>query len=367
MEIEVFSKKIKYVLAKYSWALIVFSFITPLLWADNAVIDAKQQGEVSELADIGEAAYYPQCGQEKVRLTQEDYLDKYHSLAGLTGVHVDFTSVLAASKKNGVTLTQDVVKEVTLKLEKAGLKLLTKEEAALTPGNPKFDLYPSYPAHTVNDKGVGKIDNMDCCTVGIWSSFSQGAALLRDPDKRFFVGTWGQGGSTNDCSNVGEWMTNIVLEKIDNFIGDYEKAEAEKLALQTKLDNPELLSTGEKIQYPECNSSIILYSELFDTNEDQIIISRLPVMTQLIAMMNHCQDYRYLIETHADLRADIKFNDDLTARRATTITNYLLANGVHPNKFETVSYGERQPISLGETSEDHAINRRVVIVPFKIQ
>jgi peptidoglycan-associated lipoprotein len=68
------------------------------------------------------------------------------------------------------------------------------------------------------------------------------------------------------------------------------------------------------------------------------------------------------IEGHADERGSRAYNLALGEKRAETIKEMMLINGVSKNSIEVVSYGEESPSILGTSEETHSLNRRVEIV-----
>ena len=67
------------------------------------------------------------------------------------------------------------------------------------------------------------------------------------------------------------------------------------------------------------------------------------------------------IEGHADERGTREYNLALGQRRAESVSNYLIANGINRNRLITKSYGEERPLSLGSNNSAWAKNRRVEI------
>jgi outer membrane protein OmpA-like peptidoglycan-associated protein len=67
------------------------------------------------------------------------------------------------------------------------------------------------------------------------------------------------------------------------------------------------------------------------------------------------------IQGHTDPRASDAYNLDLGARRARNVRNYLLKKGIANERMTIRSFGERRPISPGQTKLDYARDRRVEI------
>ena len=67
------------------------------------------------------------------------------------------------------------------------------------------------------------------------------------------------------------------------------------------------------------------------------------------------------IEGHADERGTREYNLALGQRRAESVANYLIANGIKRNRLITKSYGEERPLALGSNDSAWSKNRRVEI------
>jgi len=69
-----------------------------------------------------------------------------------------------------------------------------------------------------------------------------------------------------------------------------------------------------------------------------------------------------LIEGHTDDRGSQGYNIALGDRRATSVMNYLVDQGVSRSQLQIQSYGEDKPIDFSRTEAGYAKNRRAVII-----
>lgn len=65
------------------------------------------------------------------------------------------------------------------------------------------------------------------------------------------------------------------------------------------------------------------------------------------------------LEGHCDSRGTIEYNLGLGARRAKTVQDYLVGQGIAAERLSTISYGKELPLCQEETEECWARNRRV--------
>ena len=66
-----------------------------------------------------------------------------------------------------------------------------------------------------------------------------------------------------------------------------------------------------------------------------------------------------VLEGHADERGTREYNMALGERRANSVKNAMLMQGVSAGQLEVVSYGEERPAVMGSDSDSWAQNRRV--------
>ena len=68
------------------------------------------------------------------------------------------------------------------------------------------------------------------------------------------------------------------------------------------------------------------------------------------------------VDGHTDVRPIIgqfKSNWDLSAARAISVVQYLIAKGVKPSRLVAAGFGEFQPIDTGTTEDAYRRNRRI--------
>lgn len=69
-----------------------------------------------------------------------------------------------------------------------------------------------------------------------------------------------------------------------------------------------------------------------------------------------------VIEGHADERGTREYNLALGERRANSVRNFLVGQGVEPGRLRTVSYGKERPVALCSDESCWSQNRRSVTV-----
>ncbi|MFN3971765.1 MAG: peptidoglycan-associated lipoprotein Pal [Gemmobacter sp.] len=72
--------------------------------------------------------------------------------------------------------------------------------------------------------------------------------------------------------------------------------------------------------------------------------------------------YAIIIEGHADEQGTREYNIALGDRRANSVRNYLVSQGVSAGRLRTVSYGKERPVEVCSTEACYSRNRRAVTV-----
>ena len=87
----------------------------------------------------------------------------------------------------------------------------------------------------------------------------------------------------------------------------------------------------------------------------------LQTLKSVVDALNDNSQLNIVLSGHADERGTREYNLALGQRRADTVSQYLILNGVESNRITTKSYGEERPIANGQDEASYAKNRRVQI------
>ena len=133
------------------------------------------------------------------------------TLRGLQGVGVLVEKFPSEVESQGLNRDQ-LQKEVESKLQKAGIKVLTKEEAFNTPGEPFL-----YININVN---IAKTES-DIYPYSIDLLFIQKVSLVRDPKWTSYAVTWSTGGVGSIGKQILSQLRENVEDMVDVFIKVY--------------------------------------------------------------------------------------------------------------------------------------------------
>ncbi|MEI9905611.1 MAG: peptidoglycan-associated lipoprotein Pal [Asticcacaulis sp.] len=95
----------------------------------------------------------------------------------------------------------------------------------------------------------------------------------------------------------------------------------------------------------------------FDTDQSSIRADAQDVLSGQAAWLVRYPSVRIRIEGNADERGTREYNFALGARRAESVSEFLVSKGVAPSRISTISYGKEQPIDPGSGEDAWAHNR----------
>ena len=100
----------------------------------------------------------------------------------------------------------------------------------------------------------------------------------------------------------------------------------------------------------------------FATGTAQINASARESLARFAGIVASFPSLRFNVEGHTDSVGSIAANNDLSMRRAITVRDYLITQGVAASSIDVAGFGSSMPVADNTTAEGRASNRRVEIV-----
>ncbi|WP_424244454.1 outer membrane protein OmpA-like peptidoglycan-associated protein [Elusimicrobium posterum] len=98
---------------------------------------------------------------------------------------------------------------------------------------------------------------------------------------------------------------------------------------------------------------------LFETNSDQLKSESYDPIKKIANVLKKHPNAHTTVEGYTDSLGDASYNLDLSGRRAKTVAQALVAEGVAVENISAKGYGIANPIADNKTKEGRAKNRRV--------
>lgn len=108
---------------------------------------------------------------------------------------------------------------------------------------------------------------------------------------------------------------------------------------------------------------IVLKNVFFDTGSAELAASSSYELIKLAQWLKSNETFRIEISGHTDSVGDSLSNQKLSEQRALAVVDYLIQQGVAPDRLQHKGYGDTQPLAGNDTAEGRQLNRRTA---FKI-
>ena len=117
-------------------------------------------------------------------------------------------------------------------------------------------------------------------------------------------------------------------------------------AKQTKAEK--LIAVGDRV--------------LFDYDSAKLDSSAKILLDAQSRFLRANTDLNFIIEGHCDERGTREYNLALGEQRATAVRDYLVIQGIDPDRIKVISYGKEKPAVVGSNAMAWSKNRRAVTI-----
>lgn len=107
---------------------------------------------------------------------------------------------------------------------------------------------------------------------------------------------------------------------------------------------------------------VTLKDIFFDTDKAELLPRSFVELDKLVYLMKKHPDMIIEVAGHTDDRGGDRYNIALSKRRARSVVDYLLENGIKAKRTRFQGYGSKRPISKNNTEEERQQNRRVTFL-----
>jgi len=137
------------------------------------------------------------------------------------------------------------------------------------------------------------------------------------------------------------------------------RAEAEKKLSAAVASLAEMASVKE-----EARGMVITLNGavLFTTGKYELLPIAKSKLDEVAKALQEQGFKKIVIEGHTDSRGNAADNDKLSERRATSVKDHLVSQGLDASKIQAVGLGASRPVATNDTPEGRANNRRVELI-----
>ena len=137
------------------------------------------------------------------------------------------------------------------------------------------------------------------------------------------------------AGNAGKASTASTASTGSSIFGSAKQTQAEKL-----------IAVGDRV--------------LFDYDSSELSSEAKLTLDKQSRFLRVNSDLTFTIEGHCDERGTREYNLALGEKRATAVRDYLVIEGISPDRIRVISYGKEKPAVVGSNDMAWSKNRRAV-------
>lgn len=124
---------------------------------------------------------------------------------------------------------------------------------------------------------------------------------------------------------------------------------------------PACESSAEGVVLAGCEpgQTLVLHGVNFEFDKATLTVNARTLLDQVASALMDAPQIRVEVGGHTDARGSDAYNQELSERRAQSVVDYLVGQGIAPERLQAVGYGEAAPVADNETDEGRELNRRV--------
>lgn len=155
-----------------------------------------------------------------------------------------------------------------------------------------------------------------------------------------------------------------LIEEREQVRLDARQREAELAERRAETAEAELERLREEVQAERTERGLVLTigDILFDVDRAELNPGGRQQLSRVAEFLRENPNRKLLVEGHTDSTGSDEYNFNLSERRASTVMDYLITQGIDANRMVARGYGEQLPVATNETTAGRQQNRRIEIV-----
>jgi outer membrane protein OmpA-like peptidoglycan-associated protein len=156
-------------------------------------------------------------------------------------------------------------------------------------------------------------------------------------------------------ANAPEFLANEAFVSTKEAVEKMDPKKQEGKFIYDLKQDIDILLKGIDLDEP-----IVLNNVYFDFDSSNIRPSAARTLDNLVEILKQNPNITIQLGAHTDTNGSVPYNEDLAERRAKSVVEYLVENGITRERLSWYGYGERRPLIYPELSDrDEQKNRRV--------
>ena len=104
-----------------------------------------------------------------------------------------------------------------------------------------------------------------------------------------------------------------------------------------------------------------LYNVYYETDSFRILPASEPELQKLVSFLKNNPQLEVEVQGHTDNTGNTEKNQVLSEKRAKSVVDFLVENGIDKNRLQAKGFGEQKPVATNETEEGRKLNRRTTV------
>ncbi len=200
------------------------------------------------------------------------------------------------------------------------------------------------------------------------ASFIAGCATDDDPNRQTKTGAAigaligaAIGNQTSDNRTRGTVVGAVVGALAGGAVGTYMDKQQKELEDKLKAEQDAKLLNIQRL--PDNSLKVGVASEAtFDVNAANLKINAEQTFAKISGVLKDYDKTVIHVIGHTDSTGSDSYNQQLSERRAQSVSGYMSSQGVPSNRLLTEGRGEREPVASNADADGRRLNRRVDIV-----
>jgi OmpA-OmpF porin, OOP family len=127
----------------------------------------------------------------------------------------------------------------------------------------------------------------------------------------------------------------------------------------TEVSNPEPVIKNVSLTKIQKDASIVLNNLFFDFDKYELQERSFTELNEIVRFLNAHPQVKIEIGGHTDNQGKEEYNQQLSLRRARSVSDYLINQGIGAARVVIKGYGSKFPINPNDTDTNRAQNRRI--------
>jgi OmpA-OmpF porin, OOP family len=129
----------------------------------------------------------------------------------------------------------------------------------------------------------------------------------------------------------------------------------------SEVTNFEPIIVDVELEKVKTGSVVVLNNIFFDTDKYELKEKSTPELQKIIRFLNDHPGLKIQISGHTDNVGAVEYNIQLSLRRATSVYQYLIDNGIDKKRLLYKGFGASRPVADNTTESGRQLNRRIEV------